>query len=82
MNRLFITLIACLFIFAACNPAQEQKTEEAADSLQREMEEEMDTAAQKIDSLGDTLKDATDEFLNEAGKTLEKAGEKLKEAGN
>ncbi|QEC51226.1 hypothetical protein EDD80_101296 [Anseongella ginsenosidimutans] len=82
MNRISILQAACLLILSSCNPAQEQRTQETADSLQREMEQEMDTATQKIDSLGDTLKDATNEFLDEAGKTLEKAGEKLKEAGN
>ncbi|HEY9560131.1 MAG TPA: hypothetical protein VIR29_05010 [Anseongella sp.] len=80
-NPLWIAA-ACLAMLAACNPAQQDRTESKADSLQREMEAEMDTAAQKIDSLGEGLKKATDTFLNEAGETLEKAGEKLKEAGN
>lgn len=82
MKRTLLIFAASFFLLFACNPAQEQQTEETVDSLQQEMEAEMDTAANKLDSLGDTLKDATDSFLDEAGQTLEEAGKSLKDSGN
>lgn len=83
MKNLLQTGLSCAFAIAlmACNPARQQEAENKVDSLQRELEQELDTAGEKLDSLGDSLKDAADNLLNEAGKTLEKAGEKLKEEG-
>ena len=75
-------LLPGIAILSSCNPSQEQRTEEKIDSMQHEMEAEMDTAGNKIDSIGDTIKGAADNLLDEAGKTLEEAGEKLKDAGN
>lgn len=82
MNPTLLISAAAVFAAVSCNPAQEQQTRDTADSLQREMEQEMDTAQQQIDSIGDTLKGAADDLLDEAGETLEKAGEDLKELGN
>lgn len=89
MKRLLVTkttslfmILICMAAISSCNPSQEQKAEDKLDSMQREMEQEMDTAGNKIDSLGDTLKDAADKLLDETGETLEKAGEKLQDEGN
>lgn len=81
MNRFVLLFGASTFIYASCNPSQNQDARNTADSLQQEMEKEMDTAKQKLDSLGDSLNEATSDFLDEAEKTLEKAGESLKDSG-
>lgn len=81
MNRLFLLSAITAFLFVSCTPSQDRQAKDTADSLQEEMEKEMDTAKQKLDSLGNRLNEATNEFMDETEKTLDKAGESLKDTG-
>ncbi len=77
------TILAVAFMAVAmvsCQDKTKDKVEDATQAVGTEMEQKMDTVAEKTETAVDTTKAKAGEALEKAGEETKEAGEKLKEA--
>eukprot|EP01038_Epipyxis_sp_PR26KG_P020086 gene20086-28429_t len=77
------TILAVAFMAVAmvsCQDKTKDKVEDATEAVDTEMEQKIDTVAEKTESVIDTAKVKAGEALEKAGEEVKEAGEKLKEA--
>ena len=77
------TILAVAFMAVAmvsCQDKTKEKVEDATQAVGTEVEQKMDTVAEKAENVVDTTKAKTGEALEKAGEKTKEAGEKLKEA--
>jgi|GEM_PF-2481902 len=76
------TILAVAFVAIAmvsCDP-KKNNTGDPVEAPETEVEQKIDTAAQKTEEVVDTTKAKAGEALEKAGKETEEAGKELKEA--
>ncbi|WP_396167544.1 hypothetical protein [Flavobacterium sp.] len=77
------TILAVAFMAVAmvsCQDKTKDKVEDATEAVGTEMEQKIDTVAEKAEGVVDTTKAKVGEALEKAGEKTKEAGEKLKEA--
>lgn len=83
MKKIILSLALLVVIsFASCQEKTKESVQDATDAIGSEMEQKMDTIAQKTSDAFDSTKVKTKEVVRKVGDKLDKTGDKIDEKIN